>query len=78
MTGKRGRRKAVAKGKSKSACCSTDILKEICGRIHVCASHLNSGLFAFVIKYAYLFIHLFKCFYHKNAIGRGRSAMRAP
>ena len=71
MAGKRGRRKAVAKGK-------TDILKENCGRIHVCASHLNSGLFAFVIKFAYIFIHLFQCFYHKNAIGRGRSATRAP
>ena len=134
MTGKRGRRKAVAKGKSpkktddhagnvwlppamvepraffnfapssacvfaelgeqhqqqfetaapaytssKPACCSTDILKEICGRIRVCASHLNTGLFAFVIKFAYLFIHLFfQCFYYKNAIGRDRSATRAP
>ena len=67
MTGKRGRRTAVAKGKA-------DTLKEICGRIHICASHLNSGLFAFVIKFAYLFLHLFHGFYHKNAIGRGRSA----
>ena len=75
MTGKRGRRKAVAKGKSPK---KTDILKEICGRIHVCASHLNSGLFTFVIKFAYLFIHLFQCFYHKNALGRGRSATQAP
>ena len=64
MTGKRGRRKAVVKGK-------TDILKEICGRIHVFASHLNSGLFAFVIKFANIFIHLFQCFYHKNTKGRG-------
>ena len=44
---------------SKPACCSTNILKEICGRIHVCGSHLNSGLFAFVIKFLFIFFSVF-------------------
>ena len=55
--------------------CACIYTRDIVKKILICASDLNSVLFAFVMFKAYIFYFIY--FYQKNAIGRGKRSTRA-